>query len=135
MPYSPHDEEQWREYRVSPRYLAGSNGSGEVGFAPVAHWPHHHLPEGPCQLVVTSPDGRIRIGWFGDDFELWKITASEDSISAPRWTATFNHVTPAEIVAGLTTALARDYAESDPYDSNARFLAPRRCTGRTRSGR
>jgi hypothetical protein len=121
MPHKREDE-QWREYLVTPRYLAGSNGTGDAGFAPVAHWPHHHLDEGPCQLLVTSPDGRFRIGWFGDDFELWKISAAEDAVSAPRWTATFNHVTPAEIVAGLTGALARDYAEADPAEGNARYL-------------
>ncbi|MEU9319559.1 DUF317 domain-containing protein [Streptomyces sp. NPDC048295] len=104
-------------------YLAGSNGTGEAGFAPVAHWPHHYVDDGPCQLLVTAPDQRIRIGWFGDDFELWKITAAKEAVAAPRWTATFNHVTPAEIVAGLTTALAHDYAEADPYDGNGRFLA------------
>ncbi|GAA2314856.1 hypothetical protein Scani_48650 [Streptomyces caniferus] len=112
----------YQEVLVSPLYLAGSDGTGDAGFAPVAHWPHHHLDDGPCQHLVTSPDQRIRIGWFGDDFELWKITAAEDAVSAPRWMATFNHVTPAEIVAGLTTALAHDYAEADSYDANARFL-------------
>ncbi|WP_328912474.1 MULTISPECIES: DUF317 domain-containing protein [unclassified Streptomyces] len=121
MPYTANAY-PWAEYHVTPRYLAGSSGTGDAGFAPVAHWPHHHLDEGPCQLLVTSPDGRIRIGWFGDDFELWKVTAAEDAVSAPRWTATFNHVTPAEIVAGLTTALARDYAETDAAEGNARFL-------------
>jgi hypothetical protein len=119
----PYDQCDFQDVLVSPRYLAGSNGSGEAGFAPVAHWPHHHLDEGPCQLLVTSPDQRIRIGWFGDDFELWKITASQEAVSAPRWTATINHVTPAEIVAGLTTALAHDYAEADAYEGNGRFLA------------
>ncbi|WP_405848478.1 DUF317 domain-containing protein [Streptomyces sp. NBC_01518] len=119
----PYDQRDFQDVLVSPRYLAGSNGSGEAGFAPVAHWPYHHLDEGPCQLLVNSPDQRIRIGWFGDDFELWKITASQEAVSAPRWTATFNHVTPAEIVAGLTTALAHDYAEADAYEGNGRFLA------------
>lgn len=122
MPYTA-DDEQWRENLVAPRYLAGSNGTGDAGFAPVAHWPHHHLDDGPCQLLVTSPDQRIRIGWFGDDFELWKITAAEDALSAPRWSASFNHVTPAEIVAGLTAALAHDYAEADAAEGNGRFLA------------
>lgn len=121
MPYTTTDD-PWAEYLISPRYLAGSSGTGDAGFAPVAHWPHRYMDDGPCQLLVTSPDGRIRIGWFGDDFELWKISAAADAVSAPRWTATFNHVTPAEIVAGLTGALARDYAETDPYDDEARFL-------------
>ncbi|GHI94160.1 DUF317 domain-containing protein [Streptomyces olivaceus] len=119
----PDDPYRYQEVLVSPMYLAGSDGTGDAGFAPVAHWPHHYLDEGPCQLVVTSPDQRIRIGWFGDDFELWKITAAAEAVSAPRWTATFNHVTPAEIVAGLATALAHDYAQADAYDGNGRFLA------------
>ncbi|MDX2294376.1 MULTISPECIES: DUF317 domain-containing protein [Streptomyces] len=117
------DPSRYEEVLVSPLYLAGSNGTGDAGFAPVAHWPHHYLDDGPCQLLVTAPDQRIRIGWFGDDFELWKITASEEAVAPPRWTAIFNHVTPAEIVAGLTTALAQDYAASDPYENDGRFLA------------
>ncbi|GGV71452.1 hypothetical protein GCM10010294_30830 [Streptomyces griseoloalbus] len=121
--HAPDDPNRYQEVLVSPMYLAGFNGTGEAGFAPVAHWPHHYLDEGPCQLLVTSPDQRIRIGWFGDDFELWKISAATEAASATRWTATFNHVTPAEIVAGLTTALAHDYAEADAYESNGRFLA------------
>ncbi len=117
------DPSRYEEVLVSPLYLAGSNGAGDAGFAPVAHWPHRYLDDGPCQLLVTSPDQRIRIGWFGDDFELWRITAAEEAVAPPRWTATFNHVTPAEIVAGLTTALAQDYAASDPYENDGRFLA------------
>jgi hypothetical protein len=121
MPYdNPGDH--WREYRVTPRYLAGSDGTGDVGFAPVSHWPHHHPDGGPCQLLVTSPDNRIRIGWFGDDYELWKIAAADDAVSPPRWRAVFNHVTPAEIVAGLTTALARDYAGTDTTQDKPGFL-------------
>ncbi|MFE3936331.1 DUF317 domain-containing protein, partial [Streptomyces goshikiensis] len=119
----PNDPSLYEEVLVSPMYLAGSSGAGDAGFAPVAHWPHHHLDDGPCQLVVTSPDHRIRIGWFGDDFELWKITAAEEAVAAARWTTTFNHNTPPEIVAGLTAALAHDYAEADPYDGNGHFLA------------
>ncbi|MFD8916043.1 DUF317 domain-containing protein [Streptomyces sp. NPDC059575] len=121
--HDPDDPYRYQEVLVSPMYLAGMGATADASLAPVAHWPHHHLNEGPCQLVVTSPDHRIRIGWFGDDFEPWKITAAEEAVAAPRWTATFNHVTPPEIVAGLTAALARDYAESDAYDGNGHFLA------------
>ncbi|WP_406341378.1 DUF317 domain-containing protein [Streptomyces sp. NBC_01578] len=123
--HAPDDPYLHQEVLVSPMYLACSNGTGDAGFAPVAHWPHHYLDEGPCQLVVTSPDQRIRIGWFGDDFELWRISAAAEAVAAPRWTATFNYVTPAEIVACLTTALAHDYADADAdaYDGNGRFLA------------
>ncbi|MFE6461237.1 DUF317 domain-containing protein [Streptomyces cinereoruber] len=95
---------------VTPRYLAGSSGVGDVGFAPVAHWPHHHLDEGPYQLVVTSPDHRIRIGWAGDDYYLWTITAAPDAVSAHWWSVTANHNTPAELVGALTAALAEDWA-------------------------
>ncbi|MGW5017079.1 DUF317 domain-containing protein [Streptomyces cacaoi] len=112
------EDERWREYRVTPRYLAGSSGCGDPGFEPVSHWPHHSFDDGPCQLLVTSPDHRIKIGWFGDDFDPWKITASADAVSPPAWEATFNHTFPPEIVAGLTAALAEDWEpESD------RFLA------------
>ncbi|MGV9790997.1 DUF317 domain-containing protein [Streptomyces sp. NPDC003435] len=121
--HDPDDPNRYQEVLVSPMYLAGSGVTGDAGFAPIAHWPHHYLDEGPCQLLVTSPDRRIRVGWFGDDFELWKISAAEDAVSAPRWTATFNHVTPPELVAGLTTALAQDYAEADVDEDDARFLA------------
>ncbi|MEU1488160.1 DUF317 domain-containing protein [Streptomyces sp. NPDC005752] len=71
---------------------------------------------------MTRP-GTKRIGWFGDDFELWKISAAEDAFSAPRWTATFNLVTPAEMVAGLTAALVQDYDEAIASDTLGRFLA------------
>ncbi|POX43390.1 hypothetical protein C3486_00190 [Streptomyces sp. Ru73] len=118
MPDEP-DDEQWAEYRVTPRYLAGSGYTGDPGFEPVAHWPHHSFDDGPCQLLVTSPDHRIKIGWFGDDFDLWHISAAEDPVSPPRWEATFNHAFPPEIVAGLTAALADDW-EPD----TTRFLAP-----------
>ncbi|MGW4290408.1 DUF317 domain-containing protein [Streptomyces sp. NPDC004673] len=121
--HDPNDPDRYQEVLVSPMYLAGSGVTGDAGFAPIAHWPHHYLDEGPCQLLVTSPDRRIRVGWFGDDFELWKISAAEDAVSAPRWTAIFNHVTPPELVAGLTTALAQDYAEADVDEDDARFLA------------
>lgn len=99
------------DVNVTPRYLAGSSGDGDAGFAPVAHWPHHHLDEGPHQLVVTSPDHRIRIGWAGDDYDLWTISAAPDAMSAPRWMATANQNTPAELVGALTTALVNDWAE------------------------
>ncbi|WP_329376966.1 DUF317 domain-containing protein [Streptomyces sp. NBC_01351] len=103
---------------VTPRYLAGSPGYGDAGFAPVKHWPHHHLDEGPHQLVITSPDHRIRIGWAGDDYDLWTISAAPDAVSGPQWTAIVNQNTPPELVAALTTALARDWA-----DGQDRFLA------------
>ncbi|MFJ9033655.1 DUF317 domain-containing protein [Streptomyces sp. NPDC102274] len=97
---------------VSPRYLAGLPGHSGRSFDPVAHWPRHHLDAGPCQQVITSPDHRIRIGWFGDDYDIWKISAAEDPVSGARWTARINQNMPPEIVHGLTSALAAEWDEN-----------------------
>ncbi|WP_275462253.1 DUF317 domain-containing protein [Streptomyces noursei] len=96
---------------VSPRYLAGIGSEPDSSFAPVAHWPHHHLDDGPCQLVISSPDYRIKIGWFGDDYDTWKISAAEDAVSEAHWSARINQNTPPEIVHGLTSALANHWDE------------------------
>ncbi|MEU5838713.1 DUF317 domain-containing protein [Streptomyces diacarni] len=102
--------ERWREYRVTPRYLAGSGVFGDPAFAPVSHWPRHDPDDDNlCQLLHTSPDGRIRIGWFGDDYDPVKVTAAEDAVGPVRWTALFNQNFPPEITAGFTSALARDW--------------------------
>nr|WP_024754610.1 DUF317 domain-containing protein [Streptomyces exfoliatus] len=102
---------------VTPQYLAGSSGDSGTGFTPLAGWPHHHLDDGPHQLVVTSPDHRIRIGWAGDDYDLWTISAARDAMSQAVWTAVANQNTPHELVTALTTALARDW-----QDGQDRFL-------------
>ncbi|MFG2836095.1 DUF317 domain-containing protein [Streptomyces zaomyceticus] len=94
---------------VSPRHLAGADWCGDAGFVPVKHWPTVHLEDGPCQMLITSPDQRIRIGWYGDDFDVYRISASEDASSPTRWSAAFNNEFPAEIVAAFTTALERDW--------------------------
>ena len=95
---------------VSPRYLAGLGDNVDLSFEPVDHWPHHHM-NGHCQLLITSPDYRIKIGWFGDDFDVWRISAAEDAVSPAIWTASFNDNMPPEIVQGLTSALAREWNE------------------------
>ncbi|NGO48161.1 DUF317 domain-containing protein [Streptomyces sp. YC419] len=101
---------------VSPRYLAGLPGHADPSFAPVANWPHHRPDVGPCQLIITSPDHRIRIGWFGDDYDTWLISAAQDPVSAPCWSARINQNTPPEIVEGLTRALAAEWDEdSDTF--------------------
>lgn len=113
MTYTPEGD-----VYVSPRYLAGSDWCGDAAFVPVNHWPKIHLDDGPCQLLITSPDQRIRIGWYGDDFEVYKISASEDASSPTRWAATFNDSFPAEIVAAFTAALEHDWEarkNQDPF--------------------
>ncbi|MFF8447724.1 DUF317 domain-containing protein [Streptomyces leeuwenhoekii] len=113
---SDHDLGTGGDVHVFPRYLAGLPGHADPSFAPVAHWPDHHLDAGPCQLVVSSPDHRIRIGWLGDDYDTWVINAAEDPLSPPRWRARINQNTPPEIVEGLTRALAEEWDEdSDTF--------------------
>ncbi|WP_217570591.1 DUF317 domain-containing protein [Streptomyces sp. GbtcB7] len=114
----PSNDDLWTggDVYVFPRYLAGLPGHADPSFAPVTHWPHHHPDVGPCQLVITSPDHRIRIGWFGDDYDTWLISAAQDPVSAPCWTARINQNTPPEIVEGLTRALAAEWdADSDSF--------------------
>ncbi|MDT3395316.1 DUF317 domain-containing protein [Streptomyces sp. B1866] len=116
---TPDDEAYWREYHVTPRYLAGSGGTGDPALRPLLALDWHRQDNDDWgSIVLTSPDHRLKVGWFGDDHLLWRIAAYDDPFSAPRWRATFNHTMPTEIVAGLTTALAHDY-----QDGNDRFLA------------
>ncbi|MFD3997441.1 DUF317 domain-containing protein [Streptomyces sp. NPDC058583] len=113
MTYTPEGD-----VYVSPRYLAGSDWCGDAAFVPVNHWPTVHLEDGPCQMLIASPDQRIRIGWYGDDFDVYKVSASEDASSPTRWSATFNDSFPAEIVAAFTTALESDWEarkDQDPF--------------------
>ncbi|NYI03430.1 DUF317 domain-containing protein [Allostreptomyces psammosilenae] len=65
-------------------------------------------------MIVTSPDWKLKVGFYGDDYVLWKIAAYDhDPFYPPRWIITANQNTPAEIVAGLTTVLARDHVEGE----------------------
>jgi hypothetical protein len=119
MPPAPDDDSRFQEFLVTPRYLAGSNASGDAAFTPLTHWPRHHLPDnGECQLLITSPDHRIRAAWYGDWFDPVQISAAEHPLAPPTWTASISAEVPPEIVAGLTETLARDWAEG-----NDRFLA------------
>ncbi|MEU2131801.1 DUF317 domain-containing protein [Streptomyces sp. NPDC018352] len=85
----------------------------------MADWPHYSLDDGPCQLLITSPDHRIKVAWFGDDYDVWRISASENPVSELRWSARINQNTPPELVHGLTSALANEWSE----DATS-FLAP-----------
>ncbi|MGW5017078.1 DUF317 domain-containing protein [Streptomyces cacaoi] len=61
---------------------------------------------------MTSPDGLVRIGWFGDDIQPWRITAALDPIAEPQWQAVFNDAFPPEIIAAFTGAVARNWGPS-----------------------
>lgn len=111
---TPEDDAYWREYHVTPRYLAGSLGADDdPSLQPFVNlnWPHHQVDDDLGKTVFVSPDGRLRIGFFGDDYILWNVAAYEDPFGPRRWAATFNQNTPPEIVAAFTTALALDYEE------------------------
>lgn len=112
MPYHPNDE-QWREYHVTPRYLAGPTFTGEPALRPLldAGWNLNHDELG--NVYVNSPDQKLRLGYLpeGEDDALWQITAYSHAFAAPRWLVTYQDSAPTEIVAGFTTALAAAYAE------------------------
>ncbi len=46
--HAPDDPYQYQDVLVSPMYLAGSNGTGEASFAPVAQWPHQYSMRAPA---------------------------------------------------------------------------------------
>ncbi|QFQ99326.1 DUF317 domain-containing protein [Streptomyces phaeolivaceus] len=115
---TPEDDAYWREYHVTPRYLAGSLGVDEdPSLRPFVNlnWSHHQVDDDLGKTVFVSPDGRLRIGFFGDDYILWNVAAYEDPFGPRRWAATFNQNTPPEIVAAFTTALAHDYEEGNDH--------------------
>ncbi|WP_198358197.1 DUF317 domain-containing protein [Streptomyces fildesensis] len=112
------DSERWREYHVTPRYLAGSTFTGDPALRPLLDmgWKLNHDDLG--NVYVNAPDQTVRLGYLpeGDDDALWKITAFSDPFAMPRWLVTFQDSTPTEIVAGFTTALAAAYTEGpDAY--------------------
>ncbi|MEU1476161.1 DUF317 domain-containing protein [Streptomyces sp. NPDC005760] len=117
MPYAPNDK-QWREYHVTPRYLAGSTFTGDPALRPLldAGWNLTHDEMG--NAYVNAPDQTVRLGYLpeGDDDALWKITAYSDPFAMPRWLVTYQDSTPTEIVQSFTTALAAAYTEGpDSY--------------------
>ncbi|MFD9484682.1 DUF317 domain-containing protein [Streptomyces sp. NPDC059991] len=98
--------------------------TGDPSFEPVAHWPRQEM-DGECQLLISSPDHRIRIGWFGDHFDVWKISAAPDAVSAARWTASFSADMPAEMVRDFIAALATAWGEdSDAFLTDSSYYWP-----------
>lgn len=103
---------------VSPRYLAGTTGTGDLALAPLLAlgWDLQH--DDLANLYVHSPERRIRLGYLpeGEDDGLWRINAYRDPFGAPTWGVCFNDMCPTEFVAAFTTALAEAYADGpDAY--------------------
>jgi hypothetical protein len=114
--YDPADE-RWREYHVTPCYLAGATSTGDPALRPLLDqgWTLTHDELG--NVFITTPDHRVRLGYLpeGDDDALWKITAYSDPFAMPRWLVTFQDSAPTEMVVGFTTALAAAYAEGPDF--------------------
>lgn len=103
---------------VSPRYLAGSTGTGDPALAPLLGlgWDLQHDDLG--NVYVHAPDRRVRLGYLpeGEDDGLWRINAYKDPFGPPTWGACFNDRTPTEFVRAFTTALASAYEQGpDAY--------------------
>ncbi|MFB7270739.1 DUF317 domain-containing protein [Streptomyces sp. NPDC056244] len=119
---------------VSPRYLAGTTGTGGPALAPLLDlgWELRHDDLG--NVYVTAPDRRVRLGYLpeGEDDGLWRINAYKDPFGPPTWSVCFNDSTPTEFVRAFTTVLATAYeqgpdaylARPDPLtDEHEPFLA------------
>jgi uncharacterized protein DUF317 len=111
VPYTS-DAEQWRQYHVTPRYLAGPTFTGEFPLRPFLDlgWKPTHDVRG--NIYIASPDQTLRLGYLpeGDGPTLWKITAHSDPFVLPRWRMAFDKRIANEIVRDFTSALATAYA-------------------------
>jgi hypothetical protein len=112
------NDDRWREYHVTPRYLAGPTLSGDLALQPLLDLGWHLTHDDLGNVFVASPDHTIRLGYLpeGDDSTLWKITAHRDPFAIPEWLVTFDDRVPTEIIRGFTTELAAAYAQGpDAY--------------------
>lgn len=118
MPNSPYHPEDWGDCYVSPRYLPLPAFTGEPALAPltVDRWVHGGDDLG--NVYSASEDLTLRVGFIpeGPDTVYWRIAGYRGPFEQPEWMVTFDHDTPVEIVAGLTSALPALYAEGpDAY--------------------
>ncbi|MDH6709141.1 hypothetical protein P3T27_005887 [Kitasatospora sp. MAA19] len=128
MPYTP---EKPREYRVSPRYLAGTKADAAEAITPLieARWAATNDDLG--NAYVTAPDLTPRLMFLpeGRDSTLWKISAGPEP-TVPSWLVTFDDRVPTEIVQDFTTALANACTRGPDAYLGAGQPAPRRVAGR-----
>jgi hypothetical protein len=109
-----------KEFLVSPRYLAGTDGNISPVIEPLddADWSHFHDEFGMDRLI--APDHmrcltfrpnvppRERAGSWGT----WRVWGRR-IIGRPTWSASFTYACPPELVAAVTTALVAP-APGDP---------------------
>ncbi|MFF2819405.1 DUF317 domain-containing protein [Kitasatospora cineracea] len=107
----PNSREEPRDYQIAPRYLVHpeADGSAAVQALVDAGWARSH--DGAGNTFVTAPDLTARLAHLpeADGPVLWKISAGPDAFAPPEWLVTFDHLTPPEVVADFTTALADAY--------------------------
>ncbi|MCX4751242.1 DUF317 domain-containing protein [Kitasatospora sp. NBC_01287] len=109
---SPPRAARPREYRIEPRFLAGSTHTGDPGLLPLldAGWALSRDDLG--NVLVTSPDHTVRLGFLpeGERGDLWMITAHADAFAPPEWQVTLDLSAPPEIVGEFTAALAATHS-------------------------
>ncbi|MFD7908581.1 DUF317 domain-containing protein [Kitasatospora sp. NPDC059747] len=104
--------ERPREYRVSPRYLAGPTHTGDPGLQPLIDAGWNFSRDDLGNVFVTTPDHTVRCGYLpeGDRGPLWVISAHAHAFAPPAWLITLDLEAPPEIVGDFTTALAAAHA-------------------------
>lgn len=111
---------------VSPRHLAGPRAAAPA--RPLLsnyQWLHHQYGQ---RLIITSPDGPIRIG-RDEPQRSWQVVASTDSLGAPTWRAHFSPGVPDEIVEEFCTAVADSCIADTVLDAIGAAAAPPTLTG------
>ncbi|MEU6172737.1 DUF317 domain-containing protein [Streptantibioticus parmotrematis] len=105
--------DDFREYHITPRYLAGSTYTGDPAIRPLLDAGWHLSQDELSNTYITAPEQTLRVGYLpeGENDALWKITAYSDPFALPEWLVTFQEETPTEIVQEFTTALAAAYKE------------------------
>lgn len=99
------------DVHVSPRYLAGSISTGDLGLQPALDVSWQLTFDDLGNAYIQAPDQRVRIGFMpeGDDDALWKIAAYQHQFARPQWAAAFSSDAPTELVTALTAALVDSY--------------------------
>ncbi|MFJ8442838.1 DUF317 domain-containing protein [Kitasatospora griseola] len=110
-----------REYWVAPRYLAHADADGSRAVQPLLNVGWASSQDGEGNTFVTAPNLSARLAHLpeSDGRVLWKVSAGRDAFAPPEWLVTFDSLTPPEIVADFTTALAAFYTRGpDGYLGN-----------------
>ncbi|MEV6209569.1 DUF317 domain-containing protein [Kitasatospora sp. NPDC051914] len=111
----PSSLEQPREYRITPRFLAGPTYTGDPGLQPLLDTGATLTQDDLGNVYVTTPDQRIRLGFLPEyeGGELWMVSAHSQAFAPPEWLVTFDLRVAPEIVGEFTTTLAAAHAK-DP---------------------